>query len=67
MVPTGLINNIYIAAAAIDYGRKGFAIRGKAEEGRISYEDGISLAMTSFQEAQATADPQTIILSEYTF
>jgi hypothetical protein len=62
-----LINNIYIAAAAIDYGRKGFAIRGKAEEGRISYEDGIALAMTSFQEAQATSDPQTIILSEYTF
>ena len=72
MVPAGLINNIYIAAAAIDYGRKGFAIRGKAEEGRISYEDGIALAMTSFQEASnqrfaATADPQTILLAEYTF
>ena len=35
MVPAGLINNIYIAAAHIDFGRKGFAIRGKAEEGRI--------------------------------
>jgi len=67
LVPAGLINNIYIAATQIDFGRKGFAIRGKAEEGRISYEDGIALAMTSFQEAQATADPQTIILAEYTF
>jgi len=63
----GLINNIITATASIDYGHKGFAIRGKAEEGRISYEEGISLAMTSFQEAQATADPQTIILAEYTF
>jgi hypothetical protein len=63
----GLVNNIYVAAAAIDYGRKGFATRGKAEEGRISYEDGIAKAMSAFKEAQATADPETIILSEYTF
>ena len=41
--------------------------RGKEQEGRILYEDGISEAMTAFKEAQATADPQTIILSEYTF
>jgi len=67
LVLAGLINNIYIAAAQIDFGRKGFAIKGKAEEGRISYEKGIALAMTSFQEAQSTADPQTIILAEYTF
>ena len=72
MVPTGLINSIYDAVAAIDYGRKGFATRGKAEEGRISYEDGIALAMSAFKEASnqrfaATADPQTILLAEYTF
>jgi len=67
LVPAGLINNIYIAAAHIDFGRKGFATRGKAEEGRISYEKGIALAMSAFQEAQTTADPQTIILAEYTF
>ena len=67
MVPTGLINSIYDAAAAIDFGRKGFASRGKAEEGRISYEDGIAKALSAFQEAQATADPQIIILAEYTF
>jgi len=69
---TGLVNNIYEAAAHIDFGRKGFAIRGKAEEGRISYEKGIALAMISFQEASnqrfaITADPETIILAEYTF
>ena len=64
---TGLVNNIISATASIDYGRKGFATRGKAEEGRISYEKGIALAMASFKEAQATADPETILLAEYTF
>jgi hypothetical protein len=64
---TGLVDNINAAALAIDFGRKGFATRGKAEEGRISYEEGIDTAMSAFQEAQATADPQTIILAEYTF
>jgi len=52
-----LANKIINAATQIDAGRKGFAARGKAEEGRISYEDGIALALTSFQEAQTTADP----------
>jgi len=63
----GLINRITIATAAIDYGRKGFAIRGKEQEGRISYEDGIAKAMTAFKEAQATSAPQIILLAEYTF
>jgi hypothetical protein len=63
----GLINNIYEAAVGIDAGRKGFATKGKAEEGRILYEEGIALALAAFQEAQTTADPQTIILAEYTF
>jgi len=63
----GLVSSIYDAALAIDFGRKGFATRGKAEEGRISYEIGIAKALTAFQEAQTTADPQTIILAEYTF
>ena len=30
MVPAGLINRVYDSAANIDFGRKGFAIRGKA-------------------------------------
>jgi hypothetical protein len=63
----GLINRITIATAAIDYGRKGFAIIGKEREGRISYEDGIAKAMSAFKEAQKTADPETILLAEYTF
>jgi hypothetical protein len=63
----GLVNSVYDAAGRIDIGRNGIATRGKAEEGRISYETGIAKAMTAFQEAQTTADPQTIILAEYTF
>ena len=64
---TGLVNSIITATSNIDLGRKGFATRGKAEEGRISYEKGIADAMTAFKEAQATTDPQTMILAEYTF
>ena len=62
-----MVNNITEATTSIDFGRKGFAIRGKAEEARISYEDGITKALSTFHEAQATIDPQTIILAEYTF
>jgi hypothetical protein len=56
----------------IDAGRKGFATKGKEQEGRISYEDGIAQALSAFQEVSnqrfaATADPQTIIVAEYTF
>jgi hypothetical protein len=64
---TGLLSKIYEAATNIDAGRKGFATKGKAEVGRVSYETGISEAMAAFQEAQTSIDPQTIILAEYTF
>jgi hypothetical protein len=67
LVPIGLVNDINEAASFIDTGRKGFAIIGKEREGRISYEYGIDRAMAAFQEAQNSANPQTIILSEYTF
>ena len=67
MEKTGLILNIHTAAFNIDFGRKGFATRGKAEAGRISYETGISVALSTFKDAQSTADPHTIILIEYTF
>jgi hypothetical protein len=68
----GLVSSIADAALRIDLGRKGFAIIGKEREGRISYEKGIAQALAAFQEASNqrfadTADPETIILSEYTF
>ena len=67
MATVGLITSILEATSAIDSGRKGFATRGKEQEGRISYETGIAIAMTSFLEAKATADPETIIRAEYAF
>ena len=63
----GLLSNIYNAEIGIDAGRKGFATKGRAEEGRILYETGIAEALTSFMEAQSTRDPQIILLAEYTF
>jgi len=63
----GLVDSINNAAIYIDTGRKGFATRGKEQEGRISYEDGIAEAMSAFQEAQTSAEPYIIILAEYTF
>ena len=63
----GLVNSITASTFNIDFGRKGFATRGKAEEGRISYETGIAEAMNTFQEAQISANPHAIILAEYTF
>ena len=67
MAKIGLVTNIADAALRIDLGRKGFAIIGKEREGRISYEKGIAQALAAFKEAQTSADPETIILSEYTF
>ena len=67
MDPIGLINSINKATLSIDSGRKGFAIIGKERTGRIAYEKGIAKAMTVFKQAQKSADPQTIILAEYTF
>jgi len=45
-----LVNSITTATTSIDHSRKGFAIRGKEQEGRISYETGIEKIMTTFQE-----------------
>jgi hypothetical protein len=63
----GLILKTYDAVAAIDLGRKGWAVRGKEQEGRISYERGIAWALFSFRDVQSTLDPYSIILIEYTF
>jgi hypothetical protein len=65
--PIGLASKIAESAINIDIGRKGFATRGREQEGRISYETGIGEALKSFKEAQTSANPQTIILSEYAF
>ena len=63
----GLLDSIFEAVSNIDAGRKGFAIRGKEQEGRISYETGIVEALSAFREAQASSDPRIRFLAEYTF
>jgi hypothetical protein len=64
---TGLLYDILVGTNNIDDGRKGFAVPGKERQGRISYEDGIALALAAFQKAQRIADPETFILAEVYF
>jgi len=63
----GLVTRITTATKNIDSGRKGFASRGREQEGRILYEDGIAEALSTFQEAQTSADPQVLVIAEYVF
>jgi hypothetical protein len=56
-----------LAVDYIDTGRKSLAADGREDEGRLSYERGISLALSVFQEAQNTTDPQTLILAELAY
>jgi hypothetical protein len=67
MAKTGLPGKILFAVETIDAGRKGFAIDGKEHEGRIFYERGISLALSTFQEAQSSQDTETMLLVESSF
>jgi hypothetical protein len=64
---TGLLNDIFIGVNNINEGRKGFAVPGKERKGRMSYEEGIALALSVFKETQRGADPQTIIFAEVSF
>jgi hypothetical protein len=63
----GLANSIVIGASVIDKGRKYLATDGFEHTGRLYYEDGLSLALTTFKNSQNSADPQAIILVELTF
>ena len=63
----GLLNNILIGSSNIDIGRKYLATDGLEHAGRLSYEDGISLALSTFKDAQTSADTQTLIFVELTY
>jgi hypothetical protein len=63
----GLATRVSRAVVNIDTGRKGFALEGKERQGRISYEGGISEAMSVFQEIALSADAYSIILVEAAF
>jgi hypothetical protein len=62
-----LLNKILIGANNINEGRRGLSLPGKEGQGRITYEDGIALALSAFQDARNIADPQTFILAETAF
>ena len=64
---TGLVGNILLSAFNIDKGRKNLATDGLEHVGRLYYEDGISLALTTFKNSQNSADPQAMIWIELTY
>ena len=66
---TGLLRDIFDSAENIAQGKKWLTSRGNEANGRIVYEDGLSIAMKAFQAAQAhaTKDLETVILAEQTF
>jgi hypothetical protein len=53
--------------AYIADGRKSLATDGHEHEGRISYEQGLSMAMAAFKEAKASGDAETLVLVEHAF
>jgi hypothetical protein len=63
----GLAGKIFTAVERIDFGRKSLATDGKEHAGRIAYENGLANAMSAFQEAHESLDPQSILFCEYTF
>jgi hypothetical protein len=67
MDPTGFLSNLVSQAVDIDIGRKGLTTDGEEHAGRIHYEEGISGFLTSFREAQASSDPQILVLAELIF
>ena len=67
MDPAGLLGNIFSGTSDIDKGRKYLARDGLEHAGRIFYEEGIATALDAFKNAQASADPKTMILVELAF
>ena len=64
---TCLLSNIVLGATNIDKGRKYLAFDGLEHAGRLSFEDGISVTLNTFKNAQASTDPQIMILVELVF
>jgi hypothetical protein len=67
MDPTGLINKLFQAVVDLDLGRKDLTTDSEEHNGRIHYEKGIYTALSALEEAQASADPRTLILAELAF
>ena len=64
---TGLVSDIILGVTNIDKGRKYLSTNGLEHAGRLSYEDGIFITLDTFKSAQATLEPQTMILIELVY
>jgi hypothetical protein len=67
MDPAGFLSKLVSHAVDIDIGRNGLATDGEEHAGRIHCEEGVSGSLTSFREAQASADPQILVFAEPIF
>jgi hypothetical protein len=63
----GLLNRILAAVENIALGRKHLTTDDREHEGRLFYEEGITIAEAAFIDARTTADPQTILFAEEVF
>ena len=65
----GLLRDVFDSVENIYKGRSWLDTAGFEANGRLSYRNGLAIAMASFQTAQAyaTVDLQLIILAEQTF
>ncbi|GHV90901.1 hypothetical protein AGMMS50268_14040 [Spirochaetia bacterium] len=61
------LDSLTDSVTSLGAGRKGLATIGEEAEGHRLFDDGIATAMTAFQEAKDTADPQVLILAELVF
>ena len=64
-----IIKNVVDGVTRIDTGRKWLDADGLERKGRISYRNGLAIAMDAFKDAQlfAAVDLSALILSELTF
>jgi hypothetical protein len=67
MEKNGLLNRMAAAVFRISEGRRGLATPGRAENGRVNFENGHAIARQTFQEALASGDVELIMLAEYFF
>jgi hypothetical protein len=63
----GLTDRITDAVELIANGRVELRTKGKAEDGRIKFHDGLGLATGIFTDVDASRDPYMITLSEYVY
>jgi hypothetical protein len=67
MAKTSLTDKAVQAVVYINAGRIGLFTPGKEGAGRISWQGGINISQTVFQDAQTSGDPRIIILVEIAF